>query len=148
DGKPMAEILCRVNRTLVQRGGGRYCTLAMASGTRQPNGPLAVCLHLAGHDRAVLVHADGKTSFVGEGGTALGLLESITSPDVEVRLQPGASLIFYTDGVTGGRGGGGAGALGPGPAARRGGAAGRLPGRGDGRPAALHHDQLLGRGAA
>jgi serine phosphatase RsbU (regulator of sigma subunit)/anti-sigma regulatory factor (Ser/Thr protein kinase) len=100
DGKPMEEILCRVNRTLVQRGGGRYCTLAMAMVERQADGILSVCLHLAGHDRAVLVRSDGKTSFVGEGGTALGLLESISSPDVEVRLQAGDSLIFYTDGVT------------------------------------------------
>jgi serine phosphatase RsbU (regulator of sigma subunit)/anti-sigma regulatory factor (Ser/Thr protein kinase) len=100
DGKPMTEILCRVNRTLVQRGGGRYCTLAMASVDKRTDGTLDVCLHLAGHDRAVLVRADGKTSFVGEGGTALGLLESITSPDVGVTLQPGDSLIFYTDGVT------------------------------------------------
>jgi phosphoserine phosphatase RsbU/P len=100
DGKPMTEILFRVNRTLVQRGGGRYCTLAMASVTRRPDGNLDVCLHLAGHDRAVLVQADGKTSFVGEGGTALGLLETISSPDVAVRLLPGDSLIFYTDGVT------------------------------------------------
>jgi sigma-B regulation protein RsbU (phosphoserine phosphatase) len=100
DGKPMTEILCRVNRTLVQRGGGRYCTLAMASVARRPDGMLDVCLHLAGHDRAVLVRADGKTSFVGEGGTALGLLETIASPDVAVTLRPGDSLIFYTDGVT------------------------------------------------
>jgi len=100
DGKPMNEILCRVNRTLVQRGGGRYCTLAMASVQRERDGTLAVCLHLAGHDRAVLVRGDGKTSFVGEGGTALGLLETISSPDAEVRLSPGDSLIFYTDGVT------------------------------------------------
>jgi sigma-B regulation protein RsbU (phosphoserine phosphatase) len=100
DGKPMSEILCRVNRTLVQRGGGRYCTLAMASVERRPDRTLAVCLHLAGHDRSVLVRADGKTSFVGEGGTALGLLETIASPDVAVTLYPGDSLIFYTDGVT------------------------------------------------
>jgi serine phosphatase RsbU (regulator of sigma subunit)/anti-sigma regulatory factor (Ser/Thr protein kinase) len=100
DGKPMAEILCRVNRTLVQRGGGRYCTLAMASVARRPEGTLDVCLHLAGHDRVVLVRADGKTSFVGEGGTALGLLETITSPDLALTLGPGDSLIFYTDGVT------------------------------------------------
>jgi serine phosphatase RsbU (regulator of sigma subunit) len=100
DGKPMTEILSRVNRTLVQRGGGRYCTLAMASVRREADGTLVVCLHLAGHDRAVLVRGDGKTSFVGEGGTALGLLETISSPDAEVRLQPGDSLIFYTDGVT------------------------------------------------
>jgi sigma-B regulation protein RsbU (phosphoserine phosphatase) len=100
DGKPMAEILCRVNRTLVQRGGGRYCTLAMASVARGLDGALDVCLHLAGHDRVVLVRADGGTAFVGEGGTALGLLETITSPDAAVRLRPGDSLIFYTDGVT------------------------------------------------
>jgi serine phosphatase RsbU (regulator of sigma subunit) len=100
DGKPMSEILCRVNRTLVQRGGGRYCTLAMASVERRPPRMLEVCLHLAGHDRAVLVRADGKTSFVGEGGTALGLLETIASPNVAVTLGPGDSLIFYTDGVT------------------------------------------------
>ena len=100
DGKPMTEILSRVNRTLVQRGGGRYCTLAMAMVDRQAEGTLRVFLHLAGHDRPVLVRADGKASFVGEGGTALGLLETISSPDVEVRLQPGDSLIFYTDGVT------------------------------------------------
>ncbi|GAA1587607.1 SpoIIE family protein phosphatase [Actinoplanes couchii] len=100
DGKELNEILWRVNRTLVQRGGGRYCTLAMASVTKLPGGSLEVCLHLAGHDRAVLVRADGKTSFVGEGGTALGLLETITSPDVSVTLGSGDSLIFYTDGVT------------------------------------------------
>ncbi|WP_305787795.1 SpoIIE family protein phosphatase [Symbioplanes lichenis] len=99
DGKPMTEILCRVNRTLVQRGGGRYCTLAMASVTRDGD-DLRVCLHLAGHDRAVLVRADGRTSFVGEGGTALGLLETIASPDAAVTLHAGDSLIFYTDGVT------------------------------------------------
>ena len=100
DGKALGEILWRVNRTLVQRGGGRYCTLAMASVTRQAGGTLGVCLYLAGHDRAVLVRADGKTAFVGEGGTALGLLETITSPDVSITLDPGDSLIFYTDGVT------------------------------------------------
>lgn len=100
DGKPMAEILCRVNRTLVQRGGGRYCTLAMASVTRKPDQTLEVCLHLAGHDRAVLLESDGKTSFVGDGGTALGLLETISSPEAWVTLSPGDSLIFYTDGVT------------------------------------------------
>jgi sigma-B regulation protein RsbU (phosphoserine phosphatase) len=100
DGKPMTEILSRVNRTLVQRGGGRYCTLAMASVVRQADGTLDVCLHLAGHDRAVLVRADGQASFVGEGGTALGLLETISSPSAAVTLHPGDSLIFYTDGVT------------------------------------------------
>jgi serine phosphatase RsbU (regulator of sigma subunit)/anti-sigma regulatory factor (Ser/Thr protein kinase) len=100
DGKPMAEVLWRVNRTLVQRGGGRYCTLAMASVQVATDGALDVALHLAGHDRPVLVRADGKASFIGDGGTALGLLEAISSPETTVRLEPGDAVIFFTDGVT------------------------------------------------
>jgi sigma-B regulation protein RsbU (phosphoserine phosphatase) len=100
DGKPMTEVLCRVNRTLVERGGGRYCTLAMATVALLPDRRIHVELHLAGHDRAVLVCAGGQTSFVGEGGTALGLLEAISSPATDMHLSPGDALIFYTDGVT------------------------------------------------
>jgi sigma-B regulation protein RsbU (phosphoserine phosphatase) len=100
DGKPMTEVLCRVNRTLVERGGGRYCTLAMATVGLTTAGRLDVELHLAGHDRPVLVRADGKASFVGAGGTALGLLDAISSPVATAALAPGDALIFYTDGVT------------------------------------------------
>jgi serine phosphatase RsbU (regulator of sigma subunit) len=48
----------------------------------------------------VLVRADGKASFVGAGGTALGLLDAISSPVATAALAPGDALIFYTDGVT------------------------------------------------
>ncbi|MFY1688587.1 SpoIIE family protein phosphatase [Plantactinospora sp. WMMB782] len=100
DGKPLPEALSRLNGTLVERGGGRYCTLALAAVQRDRIGRLTVSLYLAGHDRPVLVRADGRTSFVGSGGTALGLLDSITSPVAEMRLGPGDALVFYTDGVT------------------------------------------------
>ncbi|GAA0814202.1 SpoIIE family protein phosphatase [Spirilliplanes yamanashiensis] len=100
DGRPLPEVLCRLNQTLVERGHGRYCTLAVAEVCRTGSGALSVSLHLAGHDRPVLVRASGRTSFVGEGGTALGLLETITSPATALTLDAGDSLIFYTDGVT------------------------------------------------
>ncbi|GIG91067.1 SpoIIE family protein phosphatase [Plantactinospora endophytica] len=100
DGKPLPEALSRLNGTLVERGGGRYCTLALAAVDRDPSGRLSVSLYLAGHDRPVLVRGDGRTSFVGSGGTALGLLDSIASPVADVRLGPGDALVFYTDGVT------------------------------------------------
>ncbi|MEV4753530.1 SpoIIE family protein phosphatase [Micromonospora sp. NPDC049559] len=100
DGKPLPEALARLNATLVERGGGRYCTLALAAVAPGPDGRLDVELHLAGHDRPVLVRGDGRASFVGTGGTALGLLDSITSPASDVPLGPGDALIFYTDGVT------------------------------------------------
>ncbi|MEU7981178.1 SpoIIE family protein phosphatase [Micromonospora sp. NPDC049081] len=100
DGKPLPEVLARLNDTLVERGGGRYCTLALAAVGPGDGDGLDVSLHLAGHDRPVLLHGPGGANFVGTGGTALGLLDSITSPAEEILLAPGDALIFYTDGVT------------------------------------------------
>jgi len=100
DGKPLSEALTRLNGTLVERGGGRYCTLALAAVGPGPGNQLEVCLYLAGHDRPVLLTAAGEARFVGTGGTALGLLDSIASPATELTLDPGEALIFYTDGVT------------------------------------------------
>lgn len=100
DGRPIPEILARINETLVERGGGRYCTLAMAALTRSEQGQVDLTLYLAGHDRPVLVGADGKAVFVGTPGTALGLLPTIKSPGLTVTLAPGETMIFYTDGIT------------------------------------------------
>ncbi|MFI7022844.1 SpoIIE family protein phosphatase [Micromonospora sp. NPDC049900] len=101
DGKPLPEVLSRLNETLVERGAGRYCTLALAAVGPGENGQLDVGLHLAGHDRPVLVRAaGGPATFVGTGGTALGLLDAITSPTLDITLDPGDCLVFYTDGVT------------------------------------------------
>jgi serine phosphatase RsbU (regulator of sigma subunit) len=100
DGKPLPELLARLNETLVERGGGRYCTLALAAVGHAADGQLDLSLHLAGHDRPVLLRADGRASFVGTGGTALGLLDTIASPSADVPLRPGDALVFYTDGVT------------------------------------------------
>ncbi|WDZ86280.1 SpoIIE family protein phosphatase [Micromonospora cathayae] len=100
DGKPLPEALARLNETLVERGGGRYCTLALAAVGPGEGSQLEVSLHLAGHDRPVLLRAAGGASFVGTGGTALGLLDTIASPAAVIPLDPGDALIFYTDGVT------------------------------------------------
>jgi serine phosphatase RsbU (regulator of sigma subunit)/anti-sigma regulatory factor (Ser/Thr protein kinase) len=100
DGRPVAETLARLNETLVERGGGRFCTLALAVLSRRPDGVVDAALHLAGHDQTILVHADGHTRLVGRCGTALGLLPTVKSPVEQVVLVPGDMLIFSTDGVT------------------------------------------------
>jgi serine phosphatase RsbU (regulator of sigma subunit) len=100
DGRPLPETLSRLNETLVERGGGRFCTLALAVLGRRPDGVIDVALHLAGHDQAVLVRADGATRLVGRCGTALGLLAVVRSPVELFTLDPGDMLIFCTDGVT------------------------------------------------
>jgi serine phosphatase RsbU (regulator of sigma subunit) len=100
DGRPLPEALTRLNETLVERGGGRFCTLCLAAITRRADGLLDVTLHLAGHDQPILIRADGETSLVGRCGTALGLLTTLKTPRVKVALGPGDTLVFYTDGVT------------------------------------------------
>nr|WP_249713933.1 SpoIIE family protein phosphatase [Micromonospora sp. NBRC 107566] len=99
DGRPLPDALARVNDTLVERGGGRFCTLAVAE-LGLAGDALDVNLHLAGHQQPVLVRADGRAGYVGAGGTALGLLDTVKTPSTAVPLRPGDSLIFYTDGVT------------------------------------------------
>jgi serine phosphatase RsbU (regulator of sigma subunit)/anti-sigma regulatory factor (Ser/Thr protein kinase) len=106
DGRPLHEMLDRINDTLVDRGGGRYCTLAMAALATAPDNRLVVTLHLAGHDRPVLLRSEGETTFVGTPGTALGLLERVRTPSSTIQLAPGDSMIFFTDGVTERRRGG------------------------------------------
>ncbi|MFI5915440.1 SpoIIE family protein phosphatase [Dactylosporangium sp. NPDC051541] len=100
DGRPLPEVLLRLNETLLERGGGRFCTLCLAQVLRRQDGRLDVTLHLAGHDQPVLLRADGSTELVGACGTALGLLDTINTPRTQVSLDPGDTLIFFTDGVT------------------------------------------------
>jgi hypothetical protein len=94
------DTLSRLNATLVERGGGYFCTLALAFLTISSPGRFQLSLHLAGHDQPVLMRADGSTSLVGEGGTALGLLDTISTPSATIQLDAGDALVFYTDGVT------------------------------------------------
>jgi serine phosphatase RsbU (regulator of sigma subunit)/anti-sigma regulatory factor (Ser/Thr protein kinase) len=100
DGRPLPEALARLNETLVERGGGRFCTLALALVEPAAGARLDVSLYLAGHDQPVLLHADGTTSLVGRCGTALGLLGTVSSPVNSFAMGPGDTLVFYTDGVT------------------------------------------------
>jgi phosphoserine phosphatase RsbU/P len=100
DGRPLPEMLRRINETLVERGGGRYCTLAMAAVGVGEENRLDINLHLAGHDKPVLLGTDGMARFVGAPGTALGLLPKVSTPSASVPMRPGDTLVFYTDGVT------------------------------------------------
>jgi sigma-B regulation protein RsbU (phosphoserine phosphatase) len=100
DGRPLADTLTRLNEALIERGAGRFCTLALAALSRRPDGVVDAALHLAGHDQPVLVHPDGRTRLVGRCGTALGLLPVIKTPVEHLVMRPGDMLIFTTDGVT------------------------------------------------
>lgn len=54
----------------------------------------------AGHNPPLLLHRNGRCSSLDTEGIALGVLEEVEISEKKVRLQPGDTVIFYTDGVT------------------------------------------------
>ncbi|HIV57672.1 MAG TPA: SpoIIE family protein phosphatase [Candidatus Stackebrandtia faecavium] len=100
DDRPLPRALELLNHTLLEQPEeGRYATLATSLLTRNGN-DLDIELVLSGHERPLLLHADGKCEFVGNLGTAVGLLPSLSVNTAQVTLKPGDSLVFFTDGVT------------------------------------------------
>ncbi|WP_019874509.1 ATP-binding SpoIIE family protein phosphatase [Sporichthya polymorpha] len=104
EDRATANMLATLNRTLLASANDRYATVAAAMVTRlEPPGrprTLDVALCLAGHDRPVLLEADGAVRSVGECGSAVGLVEQFETPEVNLTLRQGDALVFVTDGVT------------------------------------------------
>lgn len=104
----------RLNEVMIEAGDPlQFCTLAAAMvsrrhrGTGGPDrshgtsrGGLDVELVLAGHVQPVLVRADGTAELIGTFGTAVGLVPTVRLTCTRHRLDPGDTLLVYTDGVT------------------------------------------------
>jgi len=54
----------------------------------------------AGHDPTILVRSDGEVDLLMPTGMPLGLIPEATYTAAEARLEPGDSLVMYTDGIT------------------------------------------------
>ena len=105
EGRPVTEILARINEELAEQGSGRFATLAVAA--VDAGGPTVRAeIYLAGHERPIVVRTSGATEAVGHNGSALGLLPRITIVAADVVMDPGDTLVFFTDGVTERRRGG------------------------------------------
>jgi phosphoserine phosphatase RsbU/P len=105
EGRPVTEILVRINEELAEQGSGRFATLAVAA--VEAAGPTVRAeIYLAGHERPIVVRTSGATEAVGHNGSALGLLPRINIVAADVVMDPGDTLVFFTDGVTERRRGG------------------------------------------
>ncbi len=99
-GQGLTEAVRMLNEVMMEAADPlQYCTLAAALVRREAGG-LAVELLLAGHERPVLIRADGHAEQVGAFGTAVGLLPQVLVEVTTHRLAPGDTLLLYTDGVT------------------------------------------------
>jgi serine phosphatase RsbU (regulator of sigma subunit) len=101
-GLPTAEVLDTVQRLLVhERVKYSFVTLCMVS-IAPDRGSLSMCL--AGHPPPLLVSGeDGRLLPDEKLGVPLGVLPDATWEPLEVALEPGWSVLLYTDGVFEGR---------------------------------------------
>ncbi|MEV6071062.1 SpoIIE family protein phosphatase [Nocardia sp. NPDC052001] len=78
----------------------RFCTVVFGTLTPAMDGAELV-LSTGGHTPAVLVRADGTTTLIEyRGGMLVGAVRKAKFTSVDIRLLPGDTVLFYTDGLT------------------------------------------------
>jgi anti-sigma regulatory factor (Ser/Thr protein kinase) len=74
----------------------RFCTVTFAA-LEPGRGRLEIA---SGGHPAPLLLRDGEVSPIGRGGTILGILQDPSLEDDVIELEPGDTVLFYTDGLT------------------------------------------------
>ncbi|GIM93909.1 PP2C family protein-serine/threonine phosphatase [Paractinoplanes toevensis] len=102
DPEPTA-VLANLNAVLFQEyrsQAHRHCTVIFGVLERRDVGCIAT-IAAGGHPPALLVRADGSTDYQHtEGGTLIGILAEPRLATRTIRLDPGDTLILYSDGLT------------------------------------------------
>ncbi|GAB4127466.1 MAG: SpoIIE family protein phosphatase [Roseiflexaceae bacterium] len=98
DGSPPSNALVRANRWITRDSeSGMFVTIFY--GLIDPATGL-LTYTCAGHNPPILIRANGEVQELATRGIALGVLEEIELGEAQVTINPGDTLICYTDGVT------------------------------------------------
>jgi len=96
-GFPFGEILSALDRNLrTYNPGNRFLTLA--AGLLHPDGHLVVVN--GGHCPLVVVRQDGALELIGPTGPIIGMIDGARWGRVDLTLERGDTVIFYSDGIT------------------------------------------------
>ncbi|HYF27777.1 MAG TPA: SpoIIE family protein phosphatase, partial [Baekduia sp.] len=98
DPEPAA-VLETLNTALLRSEADRFTTAVFACLSPQPSGQVHVGLASGGHPPAVLCRADGRVGDVATSGPLLGVFEPITLAGAQLVLEPGDTLVLFTDGL-------------------------------------------------
>lgn len=97
-----SEVLSGLNEAMLrQLPEDRFCTAACARLEPLDDTPgVGAYVSRAGHPPPLVVREDGSVEEVSCPGRALGVFPDAELEDTHMRLMPGETLVFYTDGVT------------------------------------------------
>lgn len=101
EARPPQEIAQDLNaRFVADVGIDQYFTMAYGVADLT-NG--VVQMVQAGHPHPLFLKSTGELSYIGDGGLPLGLLPDAKVQQLDVTLDPGDRILFYSDGVTEGQ---------------------------------------------
>ena len=93
-------ILAWLHDTLVSTKDTVFCTAIYGDVTPLTDGRLQVRYANGGHPRGIKIGVDGRCEVIQTTGALIGVITPYTPPtNVEVMLDPGEQLLFYTDGL-------------------------------------------------
>jgi sigma-B regulation protein RsbU (phosphoserine phosphatase) len=98
DSSP-ARALSLLNDSLLRTEAERFCTAAMLRLRRRDRAWQITCCS-AGHPLPLHIGSGGAVRSVGAPGSLLGVLTRVELAETSALLEPGDSLVTYTDGVT------------------------------------------------
>jgi serine phosphatase RsbU (regulator of sigma subunit) len=96
-------VLGRLNEAMLAQLGrmnARFLTAAFVSFAMGPGGVLDGRICLAGHPPGLIRRASGQVGEIGAPGTLVGVWPDPRLADVPLHLEPGDTLVLYTDGIT------------------------------------------------
>jgi sigma-B regulation protein RsbU (phosphoserine phosphatase) len=94
-GVEVGELAARMNRMMAETAGSQYASLV--AGRARGDGSVELCN--AGHPPPI-VRRRGGIGTIQPGGYPLGLIGTGSYATESLRLEPGESLLLYTDGIT------------------------------------------------
>ncbi len=94
--------LALANAALRGQRTDRFCTVAFVR-LRRIDGGWHVWFSCGGHPLPLLRRRDGTVTTVGRPGLLLGVFDDLTGHETRLALEPGDTLLLYTDGVPEGR---------------------------------------------
>jgi PAS domain S-box-containing protein len=99
-GASAVEVLYWANDALHAGNRELFCTAIYSTLERLDGSTWRYTCAAAGHPLPLLVRRDGSSSTVGQWGTLLGVVPTLTVVTETVDLEAGDTLVLYTDGVT------------------------------------------------
>ncbi len=100
-----ARLLELLNQAVFSRVRPQLATIVIGSVRPSADGGLAIRIASGGHPAPLVVRSDGRVEEVDVSGLAIGVIPDAMFSEVALKLEPGDSLITYSDGVTEARGG-------------------------------------------